>query len=160
MSMCRVFSCVVGWGCLLWPVCSLVKALLSFALLHSVLQFQICLLLHSVLQGQIACYSVDMNLSKLREIVEDRGTWFAAVHGVTKSQTWLRDWTTMKDNCAPSLSSWLGNWSPTTLRQSHLFLLDTMHPIWETFSFDPVSGDNVGLPLPPLSFDLSLNQAI
>ena len=45
MSMCRVFSCVVGRGCLLWPVCSLGKTLLAFALLHSVLQGQICLLL-------------------------------------------------------------------------------------------------------------------
>ena len=30
--------------------------------------------------------SVDMNLSKLWEIVEDRGAWHAAVHGVSKSQ--------------------------------------------------------------------------
>ena len=45
MSMCRVISCVVGRGCLLWPVCSLGKILLAFALLHSVLQGQICLLL-------------------------------------------------------------------------------------------------------------------
>ena len=29
MSMCRVFSCVVGRGCLLWPVCSLGRALIS-----------------------------------------------------------------------------------------------------------------------------------
>ena len=33
MSMCRVFSCVVGRGCLLWAVCSLGKTLLAFALL-------------------------------------------------------------------------------------------------------------------------------
>ena len=31
--------------------------------------------------------SVDMNLRKLREIVEDRGAWHAAVHGVSKSWT-------------------------------------------------------------------------
>ena len=31
--------------------------------------------------------SMDMNLSKLQELVDDRGTWHAAVHGVTKSQT-------------------------------------------------------------------------
>ena len=31
--------------------------------------------------------SVDMNLSKLQEIVEDREAWRAAVHGVAKSQT-------------------------------------------------------------------------
>ena len=36
MSMCRVVSCVVGRGCLLWPVCSLGKILLAFALLHFV----------------------------------------------------------------------------------------------------------------------------
>ena len=45
MSMCRVFSCVVGRGCLLWPVHSVGKTLLAFALLHSVLQGWICLLL-------------------------------------------------------------------------------------------------------------------
>ena len=31
--------------------------------------------------------SMDMNLSKLQETVEDRGAWRAAVYGVTKSQT-------------------------------------------------------------------------
>ena len=31
--------------------------------------------------------AVDTNLGKLWEIVKDRGAWFAAVHGVTKSQT-------------------------------------------------------------------------
>ena len=30
--------------------------------------------------------SMDMNLSELQEIVEDRGAWPAAAHGVTKSQ--------------------------------------------------------------------------
>ena len=35
--------------------------------------------------------SMDMSLSKLREIVEDRGAWRAAVHGATESQTGLSD---------------------------------------------------------------------
>ena len=33
--------------------------------------------------------SVDMNMSKLQKIVEDRGAWQAIVHKVTKSQIWL-----------------------------------------------------------------------
>ena len=49
MSMCRVFCCVVGRGSLLWPVCSLGKPLVAFALLHSVLQRQSCLLLQMFL---------------------------------------------------------------------------------------------------------------
>ena len=35
--------------------------------------------------------SMDMNLSRLREIVKDREAWRAAVHGVTKSWTGLSD---------------------------------------------------------------------
>ena len=37
--------------------------------------------------------TIDMNLSRLQELVMDREAWSAAVHGVTKSQTQLSNWT-------------------------------------------------------------------
>ena len=43
--------------------------------------------------------SMDMSLSKLQEIVEDRGTWWATVHRVAKDWTWLSDRTTKWDLC-------------------------------------------------------------
>jgi len=38
--------------------------------------------------------SVEINLSKLQEIMKDKGTWCTAVHGITKSRTQLSDWPT------------------------------------------------------------------
>ena len=57
MSMCRVFSCVVGRGCLLWPAHFLGKTLFIFALLHSVFQGQICLLLQVFLDFLLLHFS-------------------------------------------------------------------------------------------------------
>ena len=37
--------------------------------------------------------SMDVSLSELQELVMDRKAWRAAIHGVTKSRTWLSDWT-------------------------------------------------------------------
>ena len=50
MSICRVISCAVGRGSLLWPLCSPGKTLLAVALLHSVLRGQTYLLLQVSLE--------------------------------------------------------------------------------------------------------------
>ena len=44
---------------------------------------------------------MDMDLSKLWEIVEDRGAWWARVHGVAKSWTRLKDSTTTTTKFTP-----------------------------------------------------------
>ena len=47
--------------------------------------------------------SMNVSLSELREMVMDRETWRAAIHGVGKSWTWLSDWTELNWIC---LDSW------------------------------------------------------
>ena len=42
---------------------------------------------------------MDISLSELWELVMDREVWHAVIHGVTKSRTWLSDWTDWKHVC-------------------------------------------------------------
>ena len=48
--------------------------------------------------------SIDVSVSELQELVMDREAWRAAIHGVTKSRTWLSDWTELKQN---RVSNWM-----------------------------------------------------
>ena len=59
-------------------------------------------------------YSMDMNLSRLQELVMDREAWHSAVHGVTKSQTWLGNWTEL---------NWTDMFKCYSLKLSHPLLL-------------------------------------
>ena len=50
--------------------------------------------------------SVDMSVSILRELVMDREAWCASVHGITKSWTWLSNWTELNWKQSPACSIW------------------------------------------------------
>ena len=79
--------------------------------------------------------SMGMDLGGLRELVMDREAWHAAVHGATKSQTWLSDWTELTD-----MSGSQGPWkiayhpSPTTTLDSSPVVLGTGDLSWSPSS--------------------------
>ena len=110
---------------------------------------------------------MDMNLSKLWEIVKDRGAWSAAVHGVAKSQTQLSNRTTTYKLCvllveiliecfclsSPSLStaSQAGGPTPLSVGRTPLCSFGEMTEVaWQqfvvcSFFLNPATYDQEGL---------------
>ena len=127
--------------------------------------------------------SMDMSLSELRELVMDREAWRAVIHGVSKSRTWLSDWTELnlcplrhaqrnedverRERQQPSanqgemlwmdsvLTAWLTPWFQTfSLWNSWTIHVCLRHPVGCTFNSTPSKGK-----LPPsqtLTFPLFL----
>ena len=60
--------------------------------------------------------SMNMSLSKLKEIVRDREVWLSVVHGVAKTRTGLSDWTTT----TTSPKGWVASGQKTTSERAHL----------------------------------------
>ena len=72
--------------------------------------------------------SMDMSLSEFRELVMDREAWHAAIHGVSKSRTRLRDWTELWLHHFPFNSHvWLMQWEASSCWRN---LTDTSTEYW------------------------------
>ena len=63
--------------------------------------------------------SMDATLSELRKLVMDREAWRAVIHGVTKSRTWLSNWTEL---------NWRSVWPPGSFWPSSSVNSDVKHP--------------------------------
>ena len=116
---CRVVSCVIERGCLLWPVHSLGKTLLAFALLHSVLQGKICLLL-KVFLDFILLHSRPLEWKgHLFGVLVPEG--LVGFHRVIQFQFLQHYWLGI------DLDSWGIEWFALEMNRNHSFVL-RLHP--------------------------------
>ena len=102
-------TCVIGRGCLLWPVCYLGKTLLAFALLHFVHQGQTCLLLHVSLDF-LLCVSVPC---------DEKSTFFLGGGSVSSRRSCR-----YSNNCLASSSSALVVGAKTWISVMLMFVLE------------------------------------
>ena len=87
--------------------------------------------------------AMDMGLSRLQELVMDREAWCAAAHGVTKSQTWLSDWTIVL-----TLTFWPqdSTYHPSVLGLFHATQIGLHKPLSFSFAASPYSHRPLALP--------------
>ena len=94
--------------------------------------------------------SMDMSLSKLREVVKDRVAWSASVHGVAKSRTGLSGWT-RSARCWPKKKKILKEGSNLVLmmEETHpFFVISSVQSLSHVQLCDPMDCSTPGFPVP------------